>query len=162
MSIDVTALSGADLATLEQEVVAERRRRTTLALAEVRMGEVQAAVTTALGRADGDEWVQPQGAHDAYRLDATATRDGKLWRSLIDWNVWPPGDDTDPQSYRWWLDLTPVPDPPPGGVPAWVPGVAYVTGDRVTYNGKVYICRQAHTAQTDWTPAAVPALWLEE
>ena len=36
----------------------------------------------------------------------------------------------------------------------------YVVGDRVQYNGVLYKCVQAHTAQADWTPDATPALWV--
>ena len=43
--------------------------------------------------------------------------------------------------------------------PAWAVGVAYAVGARVTYQGGVYACRQAHTSQADWPPAATPALW---
>ncbi|RKI71748.1 glycosyl hydrolase [Corallococcus sp. AB049A] len=44
---------------------------------------------------------------------------------------------------------------------AWAVGVAYSVGTRVTYEGRVYECRQAHTSQADWTPTAVAALWLD-
>ena len=44
--------------------------------------------------------------------------------------------------------------------PAWAVGKEYVVSDRVRYNGKLYKCAQAHTAQADWTPDAVPALWV--
>ena len=43
--------------------------------------------------------------------------------------------------------------------PAWEL-VAYSVGDRVQYNGTLYKCVQAHTAQSDWTPDATPALWV--
>ena len=38
--------------------------------------------------------------------------------------------------------------------------IAYSVGDRVQYNGTLYKCVQAHTAQSDWTPDATPALWV--
>lgn len=44
-------------------------------------------------------------------------------------------------------------------ITAWAYPVAYAEGDRRSYGGKVYKCRQAHTSQTDWNPAATPALW---
>lgn len=37
--------------------------------------------------------------------------------------------------------------------------ISYSVGDRVQYNGTLYKCIQAHTAQSDWTPDATPALW---
>ena len=44
--------------------------------------------------------------------------------------------------------------------PAWVYPVSYVVGNRVSDGGKLYKCQQAHTSQTDWNPAATPALWV--
>ena len=45
------------------------------------------------------------------------------------------------------------------GITAWAYPVAYAEGDRRSYGGKVYKCRQAHTSQTDRTPDKTPALW---
>lgn len=42
----------------------------------------------------------------------------------------------------------------------WAVGVAYKVGDVVTYKGREYSCRQAHTSISTWTPPAVLALWL--
>ncbi len=36
-------------------------------------------------------WTKPQGAHDAYPIDAWVHFEGRLWRSLVDANVWKPG-----------------------------------------------------------------------
>jgi len=38
---------------------------------------------------------------------------------------------------------------------------SYSVDDRVTYQGKTYRCRQAHTSLSDWTPPVVPALWWQ-
>ena len=43
--------------------------------------------------------------------------------------------------------------------PAWQVGVAYAAGARVAYDGTLYRVIQAHTAQADWTPDIVPALF---
>ena len=45
--------------------------------------------------------------------------------------------------------------------PAWENGSTYAVGARVQYNGQLYRCVQAHTAQADWTPGLTPALWTE-
>lgn len=45
--------------------------------------------------------------------------------------------------------------------PEWASGVAYTAGDRIQYNGKLYKCLQAHTAQADWNPVDAPSLWSE-
>lgn len=42
----------------------------------------------------------------------------------------------------------------------WQSGIAYAIGDRRQYDGLLYRCVQAHTSQDDWTPPAVPALWV--
>ena len=42
----------------------------------------------------------------------------------------------------------------------WESGKAYVLGDRITYEGVLYKCVQAHTSQDDWTPDVTPALWV--
>lgn len=44
--------------------------------------------------------------------------------------------------------------------PMWQSGVAYEVGDRRQYDGLLYRCVQDHTSQADWTPPAVPALWV--
>lgn len=44
-------------------------------------------------------------------------------------------------------------------ITAWAYPVDYAEGDRRSYGGKVYKCRQAHTSQDDWTPDKTPALW---
>lgn len=36
----------------------------------------------------------------------------------------------------------------------------YAKGDRVQYNGLLYKCLQAHTAQADWTPDKAVSLWV--
>jgi len=45
--------------------------------------------------------------------------------------------------------------------PEWEPWVSYTIGDRVSYNGVDYECRQSHTSQPGWEPPNTPALWLE-
>lgn len=37
----------------------------------------------------------------------------------------------------------------------------YKTGNRVTYNGTLYKCLQAHTSQESWTPENAPSLWAQ-
>lgn len=44
-------------------------------------------------------------------------------------------------------------------ITAWAYPVKCNEGDRRSYGGKVYKCRQAHTSQADWTPDKTPALW---
>ena len=49
--------------------------------------------------------------------------------------------------------------PTPGGTPTWQPGVAYVVGNLVTYNGSTYRCINSHTSQVGWEPPNTPTLW---
>jgi len=42
-------------------------------------------------KSDYAEWVQPQGAHDAYMTGDKVSYDGKVWISTVDGNVWQPG-----------------------------------------------------------------------
>lgn len=41
----------------------------------------------------------------------------------------------------------------------WGAGVGYPLGRRVTYDGQLWRCVQAHTSQVGWEPDATPALW---
>jgi len=43
----------------------------------------------------------------------------------------------------------------------WAPGVAYRTGDKVTFDGRTYECRQSHSSLPSWAPSIFTlALWL--
>ena len=44
-------------------------------------------------------------------------------------------------------------------ITAWTYPAKYAEGDRRSYGGKVYKCRQGHTSQADWTPDKTPNLW---
>jgi predicted carbohydrate-binding protein with CBM5 and CBM33 domain len=54
---------------------------------------------------------------------------------------------------------TPPTTPPPATGGSWAPNTAYKAGDKVTYGGKSYLVRQAHTSLLGWEPPNVPALW---
>ena len=45
--------------------------------------------------------------------------------------------------------------------PIWMADGEYAAGDRVRYDGVLYKCLQAHTAQADWTPTTASSLWAE-
>ena len=44
--------------------------------------------------------------------------------------------------------------------PHWSATDEYFTEDRVCYDGTLYKCLQAHTAQADWTPDMAVSLWV--
>ncbi|HEI8868846.1 TPA: chitinase [Serratia odorifera] len=48
------------------------------------------------------------------------------------------------------------------GTNTFIPGKAYVKGDKVIYNGKVYRCINAHTAAAHWAPDVAHSLWLPD
>lgn len=58
---------------------------------------------------------------------------------------------------------TPTPAPtatPTPALPTWQPYAAYRAGALVSYAGRIYRCRQDHTALPGRDPAALPTLWL--
>ena len=45
--------------------------------------------------------------------------------------------------------------------PEWDHSTTYEVGKRVRYNGILYSCVTAHTAQPTWSPAEAPSLWAK-
>ena len=45
--------------------------------------------------------------------------------------------------------------------PRWTIDRAYVVGDKVQRNGRLWRCIQAHTSQAGWEPENVASLWTE-
>lgn len=45
--------------------------------------------------------------------------------------------------------------------PDWSPAATYAVDQYVRYNGALYRCLQAHTAQTARTPTTAPSLWAK-
>lgn len=43
----------------------------------------------------------------------------------------------------------------------WESGIDYNAGDRRLYEGNLYTCLQAHTAQETWNPKDAPSLWAK-
>lgn len=118
-------------------------------------------------------WTQPSGAHDAYNTGDIINYNGTLYQSTIDGNVWSP--DVYPAGWKAYIEAptepeepkpeepTPEPEPEePTTYPEWVQPTgahdAYNTGDRVTYNGKVY---ESIINGNAWSPDAYPQGWEE-
>ena len=115
------------------------------------------------------EWKQPLGAHDAYGIGDIVEYNGKLYKSLINGNVWSP----DVYAAGWEIYTEPSgggggggtptePEIPPETIPDFVQPTgahdAYKKGDKVKYNGKIYeslIDANVHS------PDAYPAGWKE-
>lgn len=45
--------------------------------------------------------------------------------------------------------------------PSWDDSAAYTVGQRVRYDGTLYRCLTAHTAQMGWAPTEAPSLWAK-
>lgn len=45
--------------------------------------------------------------------------------------------------------------------PSWKSAKSYIKDERVTFEGTLYKCLQAHTSQESWTPIATPSLWAK-
>ena len=96
---------------------------------------------------DGQPWVQPTGAHNAYPIDITATHVGKTWESLTPANVWEPGESG-------WREKVAQ------GYPAWVQPTgahdAYNKEDRVSFDGGNY---ESVIDGNTYSPSDYPAGW---
>lgn len=79
MSADLSSLSDAELDQLRQEVGVEIERRRVLAEAPNRVEAIAEEVWRASGKEDGDEWVQPTGAHDAYKVGDRVSFEGSVY-----------------------------------------------------------------------------------
>lgn len=84
---------------------------------------------SATAHTDGQEWVKPAGAHDAYPAGAEVTHAGSTWTSLTPFNVWTPGESG-------WRQKT------TNGPAAWIQPTgahdAYPAGAEVTHNNQAW------------------------
>ena len=147
--MDIGTVSDAELHQLKRMIDGELSRRETLANAGRAMDDIARSVLAAQGQVDGDEWVQPTDATNAYPKDWTVTHGGKTWVSLTPANVWQPGV----SGWREIVDES-------AGAPEWVQPTgshdAYQTGDTVTFEGAEY------TSLIDgntWSPTDYPQGW---
>ena len=146
--MDIGSVSDAELRRLKRMIDGELSRRETLANAERAMDDIARSVLAAQGVTDGDEWVQPTDATNAYPKDWTVTHDGKTWVSLTPANVWEPGVSA-------WREVVEE-----GATPEWVQPTgahdAYQTGDTVTFEGAEYV---SLIDGNTWSPTAYPQGW---
>ena len=150
IDFDLTELSDEDFEELRAQVNGEQERRYTIRNAERFAESIAERYAMAIGRQDGDEWVQPTGAHDAYAKGAIVSLDGKEWESTTPINVWKPGvssgwrplETVDSETAEWIQ--------PTGGHDS------YNIGDRVTFQGEVW---QSTIASNVWSPADYPQGW---
>lgn len=156
--IDAQAELSARKSVADIELKAARiEAETTRQIEEVAIA-YHASLDRDLVPGDHQAWEPPSSRVKGYPYGYVCTHNGKTWKSLIPANVWEPGDADDPQSWRWWEDLS-APMAPPGEEPYWQYGITYAVDDVVQHLGKLYECIQAHTSQPDWEPHLVAALW---
>ena len=149
--MDLTALTDDELALHAQAVQVELDRRYTVANMPGQIEQLIGAYQDANGLGTGEEWVQPTGAHDAYRQGAIVEHNSKVWESLTPANVWEPG-------VSGWREKVEE----GAGSAEWVQPTgahdAYKKGDRVRFEGKNY---ESLMGGNVWSPAAYPAGWKE-
>lgn len=94
------------IATMRETLQAELTRlRNELAVIEETIDATPIEVSDDVAQyVPAEDWVQPQGAHDAYPLGAIVAHDGAIYRSRRDANVWEPGT-----SDCGWLRTEPYP-----------------------------------------------------
>lgn len=147
--MDLSTMADDDLDALRVAVLTEIERRRTITDAPAQAAELADRYASAIGRQDGDQWQQPTGAHDAYPLGATVTRNGKTWQALTASCVWEPG-------VSGWREVVAE------GYPAWVQPTgahdAYVKGARVSFKGSDY---ESLIGGNVWSPTGYPAGWLK-
>lgn len=141
---DFTGKTDDELRALRDEILLELEHRAVIASADQRLADLNRRVLDAKGEVDGNDWVQPSSAADAYPKDWTVKRGGKTWVSLTPANVWEPGTSG-------WREVV---DPAsPSGPAAWVQPSgatdAYAIGDKVSYNGSVW---QSTASANVWAP----------
>ena len=121
-------------------------------------------------------WTQPLCAVDAYNLGDIVSYNGKLYKSIINANVWSP--DTYPAGWEEYTESTGGGDsgetgggdsgttepetPPTETIPDFVQPTgahdAYKKGDKVKFEGKIY---ESLIDANTYSPSAYPAGWKE-
>lgn len=119
-------------------------------------------------------WTQPLGAVDAYNIGDIVSYNGKLYKSIINANVWAP--DVYPAGWEEYTASTGGGDsgetggggttepetPPTETIPDFVQPTgahdAYKKGDKVKFEGKIY---ESLIDANVYSPSAYPAGWKE-
>lgn len=89
--MDLSQMTDADLNALIASVESEQARRRDLLTIPVQMDGMNRRYLSATGTVQGEAWVAPTGAHDAYPEGWLVKHNAKTWRSLTPANVWEPG-----------------------------------------------------------------------
>lgn len=133
---DIKEMTTEELNQLLAFVTQEISKRKELAAIPAKIESLNLEYLTANGVVPGAEWVQPQGAHDAYPNGWEVRHGGKTWVSLTPGNVWEPGVS------GWREVIVETPDDETPLTPAWVQPTgahdAYAKGDSVQHNDRVW------------------------
>ena len=147
--MDLKDFTDDELERLRISVAVEQERRWTMRTVPDQMDKLVRDMLAASGQVDGDEWVQPTDATNAYPKDWTVTHDGKTWVSLTPANVWEPG-------VSGWREVVEE----GSGAPEWVQPTgahdAYQTGDHVMFEDAEYV---SLIDGNTWSPTAYPQGW---
>ena len=156
--MNFTDMSDAAVDALLDAAYAESQRRAALRAAPAAIEEAE---RTYLEARDGDPdpeqppaWINPGGAHGmSYPLGYRVTHDSKTYTSRVPRNQWEPGADN---GHAWLMDTPTGPTVQP-----WTYPVAYAVGDEVTYQGRLYRCKLAHTSASNWQPPVAHGNWTD-
>ena len=163
--MDLATLTDDDLAALIRDAYAEERRRATIQAAPVEAATLATQYAEAIGRADGDEWQAPTGAHDSVPVGAVVEHHGRYWRNTHGAvNPWEPGTpnagwiEVWPDGEGGWTDTQLDPDTCEEVIPAWDERASYVKPATVEHEGVVYDL--IHTnSDPGWEPGTLPSVW---
>lgn len=178
-------ITAADAYPLDSTVVVEGEEWVSVVPANPhRPGEsgwkLKGRVNPETGRIIPPRFIQPAGAHDAYKAgDLITWEDGTVRKAARDGVVHTPAEyppdwvlveaegeqgepepepeepePTDPDEDE---PVDPEPEEPP--LPGWEVGKAYTAGDQFTYQGTTYRVLQGHTSAAHWPPDQVASLY---
>lgn len=123
-----------ELQAEEDSRVAEERRQSEVAIIDATIALMENA------HESGEAWVQPTGAHDAYRAGIIVNHNGKTWENLTPANVWEPG-------VTGWREVA------VDGPVAWIQPLgaydSYPLGATVTHNEQTW---ESTVANNVWEP----------
>lgn len=142
-------MSKPQLEALAAQVADEIDRRIERERVERRLDSVLRDFARHEGRDPGaaEDWVQPTHALNAYPRGAAVTHNGKVWDSLLSGNVGEPG-------HSGWRERATVDEDGRTVYPDYVQPTgqhdAYRSGERVTFDGRVY---ESVIDWNAWSPA---------
>lgn len=90
-SFDLAKLSDKDIEKLQLELYSESDRRARIASGPSDVDSAISRYQRAVGRSDGDKWVEPTAAADAYVEGSVVAHGGADWVSAVPGNLDEPG-----------------------------------------------------------------------